>query len=219
MHASMQVVSVNVAQVETITHGNKSMTTGICKRPVEGPVRLTAAGFAGDAIVNRRHHGGPDQAVYAYSADDYDWWSETLGRRCEPGLFGENLTIRGMPTDLAIGDRLLIGDVVLEATSARIPCGTFAARMQDSGFGLAFRKAERPGTYFRVLNEGRVGPGDPVVLVPSTDGGVTVLDHFRYAFALRHDPETLERMLNAPLAERLRADVEATLEALRRKPG
>ncbi len=210
----MRLESINVGRVETVSHGTNSMRTGICKYPVDSPVRLTVEGVAGDAIVATEHHGGADQAIYAYSADDYDWWAQTTGREYFPGLFGENLTIRDMPSDMTIGDRLLIGEVVLEATSARIPCNTFATRMQDSAFGMAFRKAERPGIYFRVLNEGEVSVGDTVTFVESGDSGVTVLDLFRYAFELKHDAETLRRYLDAPIAARVRANIESKLAGM-----
>ena len=137
-----------------------------------------------------------------------------MDRDFQPGLFGENLTVRGLPSNMVVGDRLLVGDVVLEATSARIPCKTLAARMQDRGFGMRFRKAERPGVYFRVLNTGKVQAGDAVTLVESDAGTVTVLDLFRFAYATSHDAEQLRRFLDAPIAERVRADVEAKLANL-----
>ncbi|MCP5093071.1 MAG: MOSC domain-containing protein [Gammaproteobacteria bacterium] len=204
-------MSVNVGNAETIMHGKEAMTTGICKRPVTGPVEVTELGLQGDHIFDRRHHGGADQAVYAYSADDYEWWAEETGHEYPAGLFGENLTIKGLPTDMYIGDRLLIGDLVLEATSARIPCSTLAARMADRGFGLAFSRAERPGIYFRVLNPGRVTRGDSVTMVEGIAGSVTVLELFRFAYATRHDAEQLRRFLDAPIAERVRVKVEEKL--------
>jgi len=210
----MQLVSVNVGNAETITHSNRTITTGICKRPVEGPVEVTEAGLHGDQIVDGKHHGGADQAVYAYSADDYAWWANETGHDYFPGLFGENLTIKGLPSDMVIGDRLLIGDVVLEATSARIPCATLATRMADTGFGARFRQAERPGIYFRVLNAGQVQSGDSVTMLEGGDGATTVLDLFRFAYATRHDAERLQRFLDAPIAERVRQQVESTLERL-----
>ncbi len=210
----MRLESVNVGRAETIAHGNKSMATGICKRPVEGAVAVTEAGIPGDAIIATKHHGGPDQAIYAYSADDYDWWTETTGRDYPPGIFGENLTIRDLPSDLRIGDRLLIGEVVLEATAPRIPCDTLSTRMQDRQFGLAFRKAERPGIYFRVLNEGEIRAGDTVTLVESDSCDVTTVELFRHRYRLRHDADELRRYLEAPLASRVRAEIEADLAAL-----
>ena len=215
----MQLTSVNRAQSETIQHGAKSMTTGICKRPVDGAVLLTETGVEEDAVVDVEHHGGPDQAIYAYSGEDYNWWLESEGRDFSPGAFGENLTIRGMPSDMRIGDRLLIGEVVLEATAPRIPCGTLAARIEDSGFGLAFRAAQRPGVYFRVLNPGLVSAGDAVTLVESDSADVTILDLFRFYYALQHDENTLLRFLEAPLASRFRAKVESKLAALQSTSG
>ena len=210
----MRLESINVGRAETIASGNKSMKTGICKYPVEGPVMVTTEGLPGDAIVSVRHHGGADQAIYAYSADDYDWWAQKTGKACFPGLFGENLTIRDMPTDMRVGDRLLIGEVVLEATAPRIPCDTFATRMEDPGFGLRFRDAERPGIYFRVLNEGEIAVGDPVTFVESADHEVTILDLFRFKYRLRHEAEELRRLLEAPIAERMRAQIEDQLAKL-----
>ncbi len=214
MRERMRITSVNIGNAETVVHGNQSVRTGICKHPVSGPIRIGETGLTGDRILNGKHHGGVDQAVYAYSADDYDWWVRSMDRDFEPGLFGENLTIRGLPSSMVIGDRLLIGDVVLEATSARIPCKTLAARMQDRSFGMTFRKAERPGIYFRVLNTGDVQAGDAVTLVESDAGTVTVLDLFRFAYETSHDAEQLRRFLDAPIAERVRAQVEAQLANL-----
>ncbi len=205
------VVSVNVGQVGQVGEGRRRHASGIDKRPHEGALRCSRLGFVGDAVVDQKHHGGEDQAVYAYSEDDYDWWRAEKGLDCRPGLFGENLTIRGLPTDLAVGDRLLIGDVVLEATAPRIPCDTFAAHLGDPDFGLVFRRVERPGIYFRVLNEGDVQAGDAVTIVSDGAGDVTILELFRFKYALRHDAATLRRFLEAPLAERMRGDVERAL--------
>jgi MOSC domain-containing protein YiiM len=210
----MRLESVNIGRSEKISHGKKSFVTGICKYPATGPVEIASEGIADDAIVATEHHGGADQAIYAYSADDYDWWAARTGREFLPGLFGENLTIRDMPSDMRIGDRLLIGEVVLEATAPRIPCSTFAARMQDSSFGRAFREAERPGIYFRVLNEGEVAAGDTVTFIENEESDVTILELFRFYYARQHDADALQRLLEAPLAERMRAKVESKLAGL-----
>jgi len=210
----MRIESINVGRVETVRRGDKAMQTGICKQPVTGSVQIGVEGIPGDAIVSTVHHGGPDQAIYAYSSDDYDWWAKSMGIDVFPGLFGENLTIRDMPSDMTIGDRLLIGEVVLEATAPRIPCDTFAARMGDAGFGLLFRRAERPGVYFRVLHAGEVCAGDTAMLVQCDEHDVTILDLFRYKYRLQHNADDLNRLLEAPIAERFRVAIESTLDAL-----
>ena len=209
----MRLRSVNVGREESIDHGNRTFVTGICKQTVSGPVHIGYDSIAGDTVCNTEHHGGKDQVAYAYSTDDYEWWSEQLETVLEPGTFGDNLTIDGLPHDLYVGDRLLIGDVLLEATCPRIPCSTLAARMQDSGFGMQFREAARPGIYFRVLNEGEVTAGDGVTLIENPVPVVSILDLFRFAYERRPDPADLERYLDAPLAERTRAQIEQKLAA------
>ena len=211
----MRVTSVNVGREESIDYGNRRFTTGIRKRPVKGPVFIGTDAVTGDTIYDRKHHGGADQVVYAYSQDDYDWWSTELDRELAPGTFGDNLTIEGLPSDMNVGDRLLIGDVLLEATAPRIPCSTLAAQMQDSAFGMAFRKAERPGIYFRVLNEGEVSAGDAVTYIENPAPMASILELYRLAFELRPDPAVLERYLEAPLAERVRASIEEKLVTAR----
>ena len=210
----MQIASVNVGSVETIEDDGRSVTTGICKMPVSDKVQVTELGLEGDHVHDTDHHGGVDQAVYAYSVEDYEWWAAKTGRDFQPGLFGENLTIKGLPSNMYVGDRLLIGDLVLEATSPRIPCGTLATRMSDRGFGRAFKTAERPGVYFRVLNPASVSNGDAVTMVEGDAANVTVLDLFRFAYQTSHDEEQLRRFLNAPIAERLRAKIEKQLADL-----
>jgi MOSC domain-containing protein YiiM len=211
---TMRISSVNTGRKRSIAHGKRNFTTGICKEPTEGPVYIGAERVDGDTICDLDNHGGSDQAVYAYSSDDYAWWSEQMGTIVGPGTFGENLTIDGLPTDLNIGDRLLIGDVLLEATAPRIPCSTLAARMQDQAFGIAFRRAERPGTYFRVLNAGEVEAGDAVTLVENTAPVATVLELYRFAFDLRPERADMERFLETPLAARMRRTIEEKLASL-----
>jgi MOSC domain-containing protein YiiM len=209
----MRVMSINVGREEVIDHGDRRFTTGIRKRPVEGPVFIGADAVAGDTISDKQHHGGADQVAYAYSMDDYEWWSTQLGRELVPGTFGDNLTIEGLPSDMNVGDRLLVGEVLLEATAPRIPCGTLAAQMQDSGFGMAFRKAERPGIYLRVLNEGEVTAGYAVTYIENPAPVVSILDLYRLAYDPRPNPAAMERYLEAPLAERMRVSIEQKLAA------
>jgi len=210
----MRVVSVNVGSAETLRRGERDIVSGIHKRPLPSSVRIGSGGVEGDVICNTEHHGGADQAVYAYGTGDYDWWTKELGRRLEPGTFGENLTIEGLPDDLHVGDRLLIGNVILEATSPRIPCATLAVEMDDPGFGVTFRRAERPGFYFRVLNDGEIAAGDGVTLVEDPSSQVTMLDLFRLRYEPAPDRAALERALSESIAQRMRARFAARLAAL-----
>ena len=154
----MHLIAVNVGKPEHIV-GHKA-ATGIVKRPQTGPVTIGPLGLEGDAVLDLKNHGGPDQAVYIYGQPDYDLFARELGRELAPGLFGENLTIAGLESQaIHVGDRFEIGEVLLEATSPRIPCATFAARMGDPQWVKHFFAVNRPGVYVRVLRTGQVEAG------------------------------------------------------------
>jgi MOSC domain-containing protein YiiM len=211
----MQLISVNLGQERTLTRKGRTERTGIFKFPAEAAEQVTKRGLQGDVIVSKKHHGGPDQAVYIYGAADYEWWSKELGRGIAPGTFGENLTISELESaPFNIGDYIYIGDVVLQVTSPRIPCGTFAARMEDPRWVKRFRHAERPGLYCRVIREGLVKAGDPVSMENYSGETISILDMFRDYYEKDKSEETLRRHLSAPLAVRARRDLERELKRL-----
>lgn len=198
------VVSVNVGTPREVRVGERVVRAGILKEPAPGPVVLNRGGFAGDVQVNRRVHGGPEMAAYLYSADDYGWWEEELQRPLPPGTFGENLTVTGMrDRDVAVGDRFRIGGALVEATSPREPCATFAARMGgDPGWVARFLAADRMGFYVRVLEPGQVEAGDSVERVGHGPGGLTIAEIHRLYTRGRDDLDGLRRA--AAGAERLK---------------
>ncbi|MDT7710239.1 MAG: hypothetical protein QOG20_5846 [Pseudonocardiales bacterium] len=119
-----RVESVNVAVVRTDDWTRlKSGRSGIDKRPVDGRVLLGRSGVDADTICDVEHHGGPDQAVYAYSCADLDFWAAELGRPVAPGGVGENLTLSGVDCSGAVvGERWRVGRAVLAVRGPRIPC-------------------------------------------------------------------------------------------------
>lgn len=212
----MKLSSVNVGVERLMQNAKASGRTGIYKMPVAGPVPVTYAGLDGDAVSDTENHGGVDQALYLYGVPDYDWWSGELGRTLPPGTFGENLTVAGLESARAlIGDRLHAGSSVLEVTAPRVPCVTLATRMDDSSFVRRFREAERPGLYCRVIREGAVQAGDPVVYEPHEGPTVGALEVFRDFFEPDPSETTIRRHLAAPIAVRARAEKEEQLKRLR----
>jgi MOSC domain-containing protein YiiM len=208
----MNLLSVNLGQERILQRRNRTETTGIFKFPTAEAVKVTKLGLEGDVIVSKRHHGGPDQAIYIYGSADYEWWSRELGMELTPGTFGENLTITGLEsTQFNIGDTLRIKDVTLQVTAPRIPCGTFAARMNDPQWVKKFRYAERPGLYCRVLQEGFVRRGDRVLLERYAGETISVLEMYRDYYISDKDEDTLRRQLAAPVAIRARRDIEKEL--------
>jgi MOSC domain-containing protein YiiM len=210
----MQLISINIGRTQAIQGAKVSRTTGIYKQPV-GTAQITAEGLIDDAICDRENHGGVDQAVYVYGMPDYAWWSAELRRVLAPGTFGENLTITNLESArLNIGDRLRIGEVVLEVTAPRIPCVTLARRMGDPAFAKRFRHAERPGLYCRVIQSGAVQMAQPVALEPYAGATIAAIEMFRAFYAGELDEATLRRHLAAPIAIRDRVDKRARLDKL-----
>ncbi|MBT2503501.1 MOSC domain-containing protein [Curtobacterium sp. ISL-83] len=154
--------------------------TAIDKRPVDGAVRVRPLGLHADVQADRKHHGGEDQAVYAYADEDAAHFAEMLDRDIPPGLFGENLRTTGIDVTGAVtGERWRIGETLeLEVTIPRIPCGTFARRMRLDKWVKRFAAEGRPGAYLRVVRSGPVAAGDPVVITHRPEHGVTIGDLF-----------------------------------------
>jgi MOSC domain-containing protein YiiM len=200
---AMKVLSVNVGRARLNPWKGLS-ATGIDKRPADGPVAVSApgpkgtgmVGLAGDRVYDVNHHGGPDQAVYAYAREDLDRWAAELGRPLANGNFGENLTTAGLGVNGAlIGERWRIGpDVVLEVSCPRIPCATFRGWLGRDGWIKRFTQAALPGAYLRVIEPGDIRAADPVAIVHRPGHDVTVALAFR---ALTREPELLPRVMVA----------------------
>lgn len=207
----MEILSINTGVCRHLEGRSFNGDTGIFKDPVPSAM-VGELGLEGDVIVDTRHHGGRDQAVYLYRQEDYDWWSTELGTTLKPGTFGENLTVSGLAEPgIAIGSRLRFGTVVLEATAPRIPCNTLAARMGDVGFVKRFMQAGRPGIYCRVLTPGRLQAGEGFDVQPYQGAPVTTLEMFR-AWSRRMSPEEIARFLAVPIDLRSRRRLEEKLE-------
>ena len=211
----MKLISINIGEERTLQRKDHVEQTGIFKSPTDEPVQINKLGLNGDVIISKKHHGGPDQAVYLYGMADYAWWSNEIGKELGPGTFGDNLTISELESaQFNIGDYLHIGEVILQVTAPRIPCKTFAARMEDPQWVKKFRHAERPGLYCRVLKEGVVKAGDSVSVEKYSGETISVLQMYREYYDKNKSEETLRRHLNAPIAIRARKDLEAELENL-----
>jgi MOSC domain-containing protein YiiM len=199
-----KVDSVNLGRPKPNPHKEIGWT-GIGKQPTDEPVEVRApgsritglgSGLVGDFIGDRKHHGGDDQAVYAFQREDLDEWERRLGRELPNGFFGENLTTIGLDVnDARIGERWRVGEeVVLQVTAPRIPCSTFRGWMGKKGWAKIFTAAGRPGAYLRVIAPGAIRAGNSIEVIDRPDHDVTVNFMFR---ATTTERELLPRLLAA----------------------
>ena len=203
----MKILAVCLGRPEILP--GKKYKTGINKLAIQGPIMVDAEGLVGDAILNRKHHGGVDQAVYIEGSIDLDWWQAELGRDLPYGTFGENLVIEGVESAmLAAGDRLAIGEVLLEVSSARIPCATFAAKMGEPTFVKRYTRAGRPGAYARVLQGGMVEAGQSVEFTPWSGDRVTMREMMT-SFGRRLSETDRARYMAAPVHYKVKDAIRA----------
>lgn len=167
--------------------GGTAGVTAIDKRATSEPVKVSEFGLRGDVQVDRKHHGGPDKALYLYSESDAQFWHEQLGCELHPGWFGENLRVEGLDVNAArVGERWRIGDgaeaIEIELTMPRTPCMTFARWVGGAdahGWVKRFADSRRLGAYARVIRSGVVRAGDPITVVSVPDGAPTIAGIFR----------------------------------------
>jgi MOSC domain-containing protein YiiM len=217
--------SVNLGRPRPNPH-KSAESTGIGKLPVAGPVEVRdpgpkrgglGSGLVGDFIGDRKHHGGNEQAVYAFQREDLDRWEERLGRELPNGFFGENLTTSGIDVNEArVGERWRVGaEVELAVTGPRIPCSTFRGWVGEKGWMKLFAADARSGTYLRVIRPGMIQAGDAIEVLHLPDHDVTVSLFFRSQMAER---DLLPQLLAAgdDLPADTREDVEQFLAKRRR---
>ena len=193
----VKILSIGLPKKEVFL--GKELTTGICKKPVDGPRLLTRQGFEGDGVGDLKYHGGSDKAVCVYSIDHYPWWERVLGITLPQAAFGENLSVEGMrEEDVCIGDIYRIGTTEVQVSQPRQPCKTLAARYGREEFIKQVVDSGRTGFYFKVINEGRVQAGDEIVLVQHDPRGVSIAYANQIYHHDRKNREGIEKVLSVP---------------------
>jgi MOSC domain-containing protein YiiM len=177
--------------------------SGIDKRPVAGRVAVHRLGLDGDVQVNKKHHGGEGQAVYAYAQEDAEFWIAELGRELPPGRFGENLRTSGLDLRAAVlGEQWQVGTALLEVTAWRTPCANFARFWGVPDLVKRFAAHGATGAYLRVLETGDIGAGDDVEVVARPGHGITVETAFRIVMTEKSRlPELAPALQHLPLKD------------------
>jgi MOSC domain-containing protein YiiM len=211
----MIVESLNVGLPKKEIFDGKPITTGICKKPVSGQVTLRALGFDGDGVADTKNHGGPDKAICVYSLDHYPFWEKTLGVMLPAAAFGENLSVSNLKEDdVCIGDIFLLGTATVQISQPRQPCTTLAARYGRNDLVKLVINSGFSGFYFRVLQEGEVRVGAPLVLVEKDPNLISVSFANNIFHHDRKNREGIESVLTIPA---LSESWQRSLQRLREK--
>lgn len=171
-----RLLSVNVGLPREIAWRGKTVYTSVWKAPVRGRRLVRRLNVDGDAQGDLHGHGGEHRAVFVYQMDSYRHWERELKRSDFTfGQFGENFTVEGLADDeVCVGDRYRIGGALFEVTQPRVTCYRVGIRMDEPRMASLLVAHQRPGFYFRVLEEGEVGAGDEIVRVAQGPERMTV---------------------------------------------
>src|SRR5580704_2031705 len=195
-----RLLSVNVGRPREIAWRGKTVCTSVWKAPVQGRRLVGRLNVDGDAQGDLHGHGGENRAVFVYQMDSYQYWERFLGRSDFTfGQFGENFTVEGLAdNEVCVGDRYRIGTALFEVTQPRVTCYRVGIRMDEPRMAALLVGHQRPGFYFRVLEEGEVEAGDDIVKIADGPEKITVADIDGLLYLPGHSREQLERALRIP---------------------
>ena len=194
------LLSVNVGLPRDVPWQGRTVHTGVWKYAVDGPAMVRRLNIDGDGQGDLAGHGGEQRAVMVYQIGSYRHWEQHFGRDdFSYGQFGENLTVDGLADDeVCIGDRYRIGEAEFEVSQPRVTCYRVGLRMGQPELPALLVSHHRPGFYMRVITEGRIRAGDPIVKTRTGPGALSVADTDALLYLPGKDPATLRRALGIP---------------------
>lgn len=175
----MKVISTNIARPRTVEWRGREIQTGIYKEPVDGPIYLGKEDVVNDTVIDRKHHGGEYKACYLFGSDYYDDWKKKYPQLdWNWGMFGENLTVDGLDEhQLQIGAVYTLGEATVQITEPRQPCYKLGIKFGTQKVIIEFLEYAHPGTYVRILKEGKVLTGDTFQLQNDGPNTLTVAQY------------------------------------------
>ena len=210
------IVSVNVGLPRDVAWRGRTVRTAVWKRPVKGRIFAGRLNLDGDGQADLRAHGGEQRALLVYQLESYRYWERYLGRSdLVAGNFGENLTVEGLAdTEVCIGDRFVVGGAVVEVSQPRDTCYRVGIRLRHQEMPALLVGHRRPGFYFRVIQEGEIGAGDPIEKLADGPEGMTVAEIDALLYSAEHPPEALRRAVRIPaLSKDWQGSMQALLDA------
>ena len=176
----MKIVSLNIGERTEVHWKGKTYATGIFKSKVEGPLFLDLEDVENDVVIDRKHHGGIEQAVYAYGYNHYAYWRSLYpSLQLDFGYMGENLTVSELEENkIHVGDIYKLGNAVVQVTKPRQPCFKLGIRFNDQSIIKQFWNTTKSGVYFRILETGIIATGDEFVLIEKSTNSPSIADVF-----------------------------------------
>ena len=176
----MKVVSLNIGDKTSVNWRGRIIETGIYKFPTKGPLFLGKEEVGKDCVIDRKVHGGKDQAVYGYSLKNYGFFKEFYPHlKWQYGMFGENLTFSDLNEEnINVGNTYQLGQTTLMATKPRRPCYKLGIRFENQEIIKQFLNTTKSGIYFKVLKTGIVNVNDKLELLEKSKDSKSIASVF-----------------------------------------
>lgn len=180
---------------------NGRIETAIFKTNVRGPVDVTENGIVGDEHAYEPHRS-PDKALLHYCTSHYDEWSREIPAseaHFQPGAFGENIfSAEIREQNVCIGDRIAIGNIIVEVTEPRAPCYKLNHRFEVKDMAKRTQTLFRTGWLYRIIKPGTIAAGDLVRLLerPHPDWTVARIEY--YLFLETNNTEKMKEIVEIP---------------------
>lgn len=177
----MQIISVNIGKKKTVVWKNKTYETGIYKYPIGDSIFLGKEDVVNDMVIDRKYHGGVDQAVYAYGENHYDYWKQLYPNLTfNYGMFGENLTVSNLLEEkIFVGDIYQLGEARIQVSKPRQPCFKLGIRFENMKIVKQFWNTTKCGVYFKVLETGNVSKNDVLVLLEKAKNKASIAEVYK----------------------------------------
>jgi MOSC domain-containing protein YiiM len=210
------LLSVQTGRIAPL--GPEHVPSGFVKHARADAVRVGSLGLDGDEQADLAVHGGPEKAVYGYAVSHYPAWAAEFPRLASHfsgGAMGENLTVSGMDESaICVGDVHAIGSALLQVCQPRQPCFKFALRHGEKMLPKAMVRSGRSGWYYRVIQEGTLKVGDPLVLHERPNPDFPFMRLVEIVYHGRATQAELARMVDMPgLASQWREAARLELDA------
>lgn len=175
--------------------------SAIFKTPLSGRIEITKDGIKSDEHAYEGHIS-PDKALLHYCTKHYDDWKKELPAseaHFKPGAFGENMYNEEVnEKTLCIGDRIAIGEVIVEVSEPRGPCAKLNHRFEVKDMAKRTQTLLRTGWLYRVIKPGFVQSGDMVRLLERPYPEWTVARIMYYLFIDTKDVEMMKQIVELP---------------------
>ncbi|KAL1645565.1 hypothetical protein SLS61_008248 [Didymella pomorum] len=180
---------------------NGRIETAIFKINIPGPVVVTEDGISGDEHAYEPHRS-PDKALLHYCTSHYDEWSGEIPAseaHFKPGAFGENIfSAEVNERNVCIGDRIAMGDIVVEVTEPRAPCYKLNHRFEVKDMAKRTQTLFRTGWLYRIIKPGTIAAGDAVRLLERPHPDWTVARVEYYLFLETNNVERMREIVEIP---------------------